>query len=454
MVSTGFEASPAASLLRPFVIFFQRQAASGIVLLAAAVAALAWANSPFSESYFNLWATIVAVSIGEFNISKPLLLWVNDGLMAVFFFVVGLEIKREVLTGELADARKAALSVSAALGGMLFPAGIYTLFNLGGPGARGWGVPMATDIAFALGVLALLGQRVPLALKVFLTAIAIADDLGAVLVIALFYTEKLALIVLLLGLVFLLLQVLLNRLGVRHPLPYAIVGMGLWVAFLKSGVHATIAGVLAAFTIPATRLIDATQFQRRAEVLLAEFAEDLRPGRTEPTADQRDALHSLAVASEALESPLQRLEHMLHPWVAFFVMPVFALANAGIALGAEGGIAFTSPVTIGTIVGLIVGKQVGVFLFSWLAVRLGIAALPNGVTWRQIWGVSLLCGIGFTMSLFIAGLAFPDPAMLDSAKIGILGGSLLAGLAGAGVLVWTSRGAGESPPGASPARSA
>lgn len=422
-----------AALLRPFQTFFRLESASGILLLLSALVALIWANSPLAESYFRLWNTRVTVDVTVLSVSKPLLLWINDGLMAAFFFVVGLEIKREVLMGELAAPKKAALSVAAALGGMVVPAGIYALLNAGGPGSAGWGVPMATDIAFTLGVIALLGSRVPLALKIFVTAVAIVDDLGAVLVIAIFYTEKLSLTTLGVGAAFLALMIGLNVAGVRRTWPYALLGFGLWLAFLKSGVHATIAGVLGALTIPANRLINAPEYLQRVQLMVTEFAEDVKPGRSELTEDQRDAVHSLEVASENVGTPLARLEHGMHPWVAFFIMPVFALANAGVALGGE--IELTSPVTLGVILGLLLGKQLGILVFSWLSVRLGIAALPGGASWRQMWGLSLLCGIGFTMSLFIASLAFADPALLDNAKVGILAGSLLSGLLGAAVLI-------------------
>jgi NhaA family Na+:H+ antiporter len=436
--------NPAARLLlRPFQVFFRLESASGLLLLGAALAALVWANSPAGGSYFRLWQTVGTAGLGGLTISKPLLLWINDGLMAIFFFVVGLEIKREVLIGELAEPKKAALPIAAAIGGMAVPAALYALFNTGGPGAPGWGVPMATDIAFALGVLALLGRRVPLALKIFVTAVAIVDDLGAVLVIALFYTEKVSLAMLGAGVAFLVALVLLNRSGVRRTWPYALLGAAVWVAFLKSGVHATVAGVLVALTIPARRRIDAPEFLRRAELLLAEFREDVAPGRREPTADQRDSLHALEGAAEKLGTPLTRLEHALHPLVAFFIMPVFALANAGVAV--EGNLLATlgQPVSLGVIVGLFLGKQVGVLGAAWLAARAGVAVMPVGVRWRQVWGVSLLCGIGFTMSLFIASLAFPDPALLDAAKVGILAGSLVSGLVGAAVLLRPAPGAAE-----------
>jgi NhaA family Na+:H+ antiporter len=430
---------PAPLLLRPFQTFFRLESASGILLLAAALAALVWSNSPAGPSYFELWQTVGTAGLGGLVITKPLLLWINDGLMAVFFLVVGLEIKREVLVGELASPKKAALSVAAAIGGMALPAAIYFAVNAGGPGAGGWGIPMATDIAFALGVLALLGSRVPLALKIFVTAVAIVDDLGAVVVIAIFYTEKLSPGILALGAAFVVGLAVLNRAGVRRTWPYALIGAAVWVAFLKSGVHATIAGVLVAMTIPARREIDAPQFLDRAERLLGEFREDVVPGRCAPTADQRDALHSLEQVTEQLGTPLVRLEHALHPWVAFFIMPVFALANAGVAV--EGSLTATlgSPVSLGIVLGLFFGKQAGILGAAWLAVKAGVAALPDGVAWRQVWGVSLLCGIGFTMSLFIAGLAFADPALLDGAKVGILAGSLLSGVAGSLALLRSGR---------------
>jgi NhaA family Na+:H+ antiporter len=285
---------------------------------------------------------------------------------------------------------------------------------------------------------------VPLALKVFVTAVAIVDDLGAVLVIAIFYTDKLSTGMLGVGAAFLLAMMLLNRSGVRRTWPYALLGAFLWLAFLKSGVHATIAGVLGAMAIPARRKIDAPEFLRRAEELLAEFRDDLLGGRSVPTEDQRDAVHSLEKAAENVTTPLARLEHALHPWVAFFIMPVFALANAGVAVG--DGLLGTlgSPVTLGIVLGLFLGKQAGILAAAWVAVKAGVAALPAGVAWRQVWGVSLLCGIGFTMSLFIASLAFGDAALLDDAKVGILAGSLVSGLAGAVALLWPARRGGAA----------
>ena len=429
------------TLLRPFQSFFKTEAAGGILLLAAAAVALVWANSPLVGAYNDLWGTYVTVGAGSFEISKPLLLWVNDGLMAIFFFVVGLEIKREVLAGELAEPRKAALAIAAALGGMVVPALLYTVVNLGSDKVTGWGIPMATDIAFALGVLALLGSRAPLALKVFLTAVAIVDDLGAVVVIALFYTAELNLAALVGSLVLVGVLVVVNRLGIQRPAVYGLIGLAVWVLMLKSGVHATIAGVLVALTIPATRKIDEVEFAERADGLLAQFAAGLTVGGSTPTPDQMHAVHSLEKACEQIETPLQRLEHGLHGLVAFFIMPVFALANAGVALGAGAAALVTDTVALGVMLGLVVGKPLGVMALAYLAVKTGLAALPSGVTWRHVMGVSFLTGIGFTMSIFIANLAFGAGPLLDSAKVGILAASVVSGVLGAVVLIGVAKSA-------------
>jgi NhaA family Na+:H+ antiporter len=428
-------------ILRAIVRFTRIFASSGVLLMAAAAVALGWANSPFAASHERLLATPFTVGAGALVISKPLLLWINDGLMAIFFFVVGLEIKREILVGELASPAKAALAIAAAAGGMAVPATIYWALNGGTPGAPGWGIPMATDIAFALGVLALIGERVPLALKVFLTALAIVDDLGAVAVIALFYTETVSWSALAGAGVVLLALVALNRLGARNPLPFVVLGLVLWVFVLESGVHATIAGVLLAFTIPASRRVDPAAFAARARSLVDAFERE-RGAPGELTSGQSDALGELESATEDVETPLARLEHALHPWVAFGVMPVFALANAGLRLDGDLASAATSRVALGIALGLLIGKQIGVLGAAWLAVRAGIASLPEGVRWRQVWGASLLAGIGFTMSLFIAGLAFPSPSLLAEAKLGILAGSLVAGIAGWIVLARVARNEG------------
>jgi NhaA family Na+:H+ antiporter len=366
-------------------------AAPGVALMVAALVAFTWANTPWSATYFQLLETPVAVAVGEAGLHKPLLLWINDGLMALFFLMVGLEVKREIAQGELSSLRKAALPVAAAIGGMVVPALLYAALNLGGPGQAGWAIPMATDIAFALGVLALLGDRVPSSLKVFLAALAVADDIGAVAVIALFYTSKLSLTALAVAAGLGALLLVLNRLRVQNLGLYLLVGAALWVAVLKSGVHATIAGVILAMAVP----------------LSGEEDDD--------------------------HSPLVHLEHTLHPWVSWLVLPIFALANAGVAVvGAD--LQLLHPVALGTAAGLLIGKSAGIPAFSWLAVRLDLGVLPDGATWRHVVGVGLLGGIGFTMSIFVAGLAFTDPALLDTAKLGILGSSLTAGVLGAALL--------------------
>lgn len=425
---------PMPNVLAPIREFLKLESAGGILLLGAAVLALVCANTPLAAYYGELIRVPAEIRIGPFEIAKPLLLWINDGLMAVFFFVVGLEMKREVVLGELATPARAVLSVIAALGGMIVPAAIYAALNAGGPGAAGWGIPMATDIAFALGVLALLGTRVPTSLKVFVTGVAIVDDLGAVLVIAVFYTAELVWPALAAAGLALLLLVVVNRAGIRSVTVYVLLGLALWLALLQSGVHAAIAGLLTALAVPARRVIDGAEFLRRVRRYTAEFAEHLALGPGEPAEDQRDAIRSLKAAVREVDAPLPRLENALHPWVAYVIMPVFALANAGVGLGGDLEAAFATPVTAGIVLGLFVGKQVGILGFSWLAVRGGVATLPEGAGWWQIWGVALLCGMGFTMSLFIAGLAFPGSALRDTAKLGILAASMLSGAAGLWVL--------------------
>jgi NhaA family Na+:H+ antiporter len=432
------EPLPIERLAKPFAMFAKQASAGGIVLLACALIAMLWANSPLGEYYFRLWSTPVEVRFGNLiDIDKPLLLWINDGLMAVFFFLVGMEIKRELLVGELRSPRKAALSMAAAVGGMVVPALIYVALNWGTPEIRGWGVPMATDIAFALGALALLGTRAPLALKVFLTALAIVDDLGAVLIIALFYTENIKVDALLYSLLFWGGMIAMNRLGVRNVLIYFIVSLGLWYFMLKSGVHATVAGVLGAFAIPVRSRIDPELFIARVREYLNQFDQPVTERTIILSPEQQSAVEAIEREALRVQSPLQRLEHQLHYFVAFFVMPVFALANAGVALGGEGGLNWTSRVIWGVALGLLIGKPLGITLFSWLAVRLGLAQLPQGINFVHIVGVGFLGGIGFTMALFIAGLAFRGDE-LNYAKLGILAGSALAGVIGFMMLrMWT-----------------
>ena len=416
--------------LRPFQDFAHRESSSGLLLLTCTAVALVWANSPWRDAYTNLWEIPITVGFGRYGIRESLHHWINDGLMAVFFFLVGLEIKREMLVGELASMRRAALPLAAALGGMLVPALLYVAVNGSGPGARGWGIPMATDIAFALGVLALLGPRIPLTLKIFLTALAIVDDIGAVLVIALFYTADLSVIALLWAGVLFVLLLACNGAGVRHPAPYTLLGVGLWLAFLQSGVHATVAGVLLAFTIPARTRIDANEFLVRSRRALSRFAAAGVAGANVLTSKtHQEALLALEGAAEAAQAPLQKLEDKLHGSVAFGIMPLFALANAGVPLSG-GAQALGNPVGLGIILGLVLGKPLGITLFAWLATKVGVAERPSDTSWGMLHGASWLGGIGFTMSLFIAGLALESAALLTQAKLGILTASLFAGAMG------------------------
>ncbi len=420
-------------LLAPFQRFAQTEAASGVVLLACTIMALAWANSPWSASYEHLWETEVTLGVGSLTARGTLHHLVNDGLMAVFFFLIGLEIKREMLAGELASLRQAALPIAGALGGMVVPALLYASLNAGGAGGPGWGVPMATDIAFALGVLALLGDRVPVGVRVFLAALAIADDIGAVLVIALFYSRGIAWDSLALAGGFVLLAIGANLAGVRRPWAYGAIGLALWAAVFASGIHSTIAGVLLAMTIPARTSIDEEHFLRRARRSLARFETVHEEGASalrDP--DHQAAVQHLERLAEQVQPPLLRLEHSLHGVVAFGIMPLFALANAGVPLGLSGVDARDGMrVALGVAAGLVLGKPIGITLFAWLAVRSRVATLPDGVTWRSIGGAGLLGGIGFTMALFVAGLAFGgQPELLLAAKLGILGASLIAGVGG------------------------
>ncbi|MGY2443685.1 Na+/H+ antiporter NhaA [Pseudomonas sp. SDO52101_S400] len=382
-----------------FTRFFQLEAASGLLLIAAAILALIINNSPLSWLYNGLLDTPVVAQIGALKIAKPLLLWINDGLMALFFLLIGLEVKREVLDGQLSKPSQIVLPGAAAIGGMLVPALIYWFLNRDNPAALdGWAIPTATDIAFALGVLALLGKRVPVSLKLFLMTLAIIDDLGAIVIIAIFYSGELSTLSLGLAAACIAALVAMNRLGVVKLGPYMIIGLILWVCVLKSGVHATLAGVTLAFCIP------------------------LRTKNAEP-------------------SPLLTLEHALHPWVAYGILPLFAFANAGLSLTGVTAESFTHHVPMGIAVGLLLGKTVGVFGLTWLAVKIGIAALPQGANWGQVLGVAILCGIGFTMSLFVGSLAFvpgaSEYAGMD--RMGILTGSVFAALIGYAVTLAASR---------------
>jgi len=422
---------PVETIVRPFQEFANRASSSGILLIAAATAALVWANSPWAESYTGLWGTKLSVGLGSFSIEKDLTHWINDGLMAIFFLVVGLEVKREILVGELSSPRRAALPFAAAVGGAVLPAAIYLVVNYGTEGVSGWGIPMATDIAFALGVLALLGEGIPIGLKVLMTALAIADDILAIMVIALFYTSDISWSALAVGAAFLVALIVANLAGVGKPLVYGLMGIGLWLCFLQSGVHATIAGVLLAMTVPASSFIDTEEFLKRSRGLLDHFEQVRDQGDAVLRNEERQGtLHALNRANEDVEPPLQEIEHALHPWVVFVIMPLFALANAGVVLGEDFAATLLSPVSLGIVAGLLLGKQFGITLFAWLAVKSGISEMPQGVSWLHIYGVGWLAGIGFTMSLFISDLAFAGSSLLDVAKSGILAASLIAGIAG------------------------
>ena len=420
--------------------FINKESAGGILLLLMAVAAILWANSAYGGTYFALWTeTKFTVGIGDAVLSKPLILWINDLLMAIFFLVVGLEIKRELLVGELSSLRKATLPIAAAVGGMLVPALVYSIFNVGGTGASGWGIPMATDIAFSLGILALLGSRAPAGLRIFLTALAIADDLGAILVIALFYTAQLNVMALVSALVILAVLAGVAKAGVRNVWWFILPGMIVWFLFLKSGVHATIAGVLLAFVIPVRTKIDTDSFFTQMSGYLKEFRENGEPGNhILKNPERQEALYRMRETADHIETPLEKIEHALLPFVSFLIMPIFALANAGVMIGG-GGFHAGDPVFLGVLLGLFAGKPLGIFFFTYLAVKSGIAALPEGVNYGHILGAGMLAGVGFTMSLFIGNLAFTDAALLEAAKIGILAGSFISAVAGVIALMWFGR---------------
>ena len=420
-----------------FQRFFRTETAGGSVLLLFGIAALVLANSPLAEAYERLWQIRLTFGTTEHSLSLTLHQWINDGLMPVFFLLVGLEIKRELIVGELASVRKAALPIAGAIGGMIVPATVYWMCNMSGQNARGWGIPMATDIAFALGALALIAPHAPAGARLFLAALAIVDDMGAVLVIAIFYSHALAWNALIVAALIVSLLIGLNAMGVRRLWPYLLGGIALWYFVHESGVHATVAGVALAFTIPTHTRINAVEFSRKARGFLARF------DRTESgdslvltSKGQQEAVFAIEHASKAVTAPILRLEHALHNFSAFVVMPLFAFANAGVRIG---GPFRHAEVAIGVLLGLVIGKPLGITAVALGAVKSGIAQLPRGLGWASLLGYACLAGIGFTMSLFIAMLAFDESGPVNAAKSGILAGSLLAGLAGAIVLRLASR---------------
>ncbi len=419
----------------PFVRFTRIEAASGLVLLLAAIVAIVWANSRWSATYFEILETPLVIDFGPFQFDEDFQHLINDGLMAIFFFVVGLEIKRQVVHGDLSDPKTASLPVMAAVGGMIFPALIYIWINLdaGEAAIRGWGVPMATDIAFAVGVLAILGSRIPSGARLFLLTLAIADDIGAITIIAIFYTDELKLGYLVMAIGGLFLAVVATRVGVRSLAFYVPLGVIVWFLTFESGVHATLAGVALGLLTPARPMYPSHEFDRRARAILDSFPDEPDTPEAREHADH-EALLLSEISSEAV-APLSRLEYRLQIWSSFLVVPLFALANAGVDFrGIDIGDALTSTVAMGVTAGLVLGKTIGISLLSFVTVKTGLGRLPEGTGWLHIVGLSVVSGIGFTVALFIASLAFEDPALNDLAKVGIFAGSLLAGAVGAAIL--------------------
>lgn len=419
---------PIARIVEPLVHFLHIESASGVLLLFCTLAALGLANSPFSQDFLAFWQTPLGLVLGSFEIHHSLKHWINDGLMAIFFFVIGLEVKRELVLGELREWRLAALPLTAAAGGMIVPATLYLTFQWGEAGESGWGIPMATDIAFVVGCLAVLGQRAPHSLRILLLSLAIADDIGAILVIAFGYTDHVQLSALGWGILGLVLISFLSRVGVRSIPVYFFAGAGVWFAFHESGVHATIAGVILGLQTPAHPWVSDSLFSE----IIEQLRRVLRGGSWQGPKERRAVLRSVMRAAQETVSPLERLENMLHPWVSFVIMPLFALANAGVLLQLE---ALRDPIAIAVIVGLSVGKPLGIMVFSWIAVRVGLARLPSGISWSILTAGGVLAGIGFTMSLFIATLALSDSA-LDAAKVGVLAGSTVSAIVGMALLFW------------------
>ena len=418
-------------VLRPLRDFLHTEAAGGVVLLIAALVAIVWANSPWKASYVELWHTRLAIDLGGHVLDLDLRDWVNDGLMAVFFFVVGLEIKRELVEGELREPRRAALPAIAAVGGMAVPAAIYLAFNAGGAGADGWGIPVATDIAMAVGVLSLLGARVVPSLRLFLLALAIVDDIGAILIIAVFYSAHVDLVMLAEAGVIVVVVGLVRKAGVQQVLVYVVLGAALWLCLHESGIHATLTGVILGLMAP-------TRPVRHRDLI---DADELDVSTVEQA-------RATVVTARRSVSVVEWLEHLLHPWTSFVIVPLFALANAGVPVTADAlSAAASSPITYGVVVGLVVGKLIGVTTFTWLATRLGIGDLPPGATWSGVVGIGALAGIGFTVSLFVTALAFDDAVRQDEAKIGILAASLIAAVLGSLLLSRRRRAGAVGAPG-------
>lgn len=425
--------------LSPFQKFVNIESLSGILLFGAMLLALILANSPLAAKFQSIWDYKIGISASGFELIKPLILWINDGLMAIFFFLIGLEIKRELLLGELNSVKKATFPLFAAIGGMVIPVVLFLVLNNNPETTRAWGIPMATDIAFSLAILKLLGNRIPIGLKVFLIAFAIVDDLGAVLVIAVFYSEEIKWGLIGIAIIMLAILFFLSSKKIYIWSLSLVFAAVIWVLFLKSGIHPTIAGVLLAFTIPIRQKIDLDTYVNGLCVVVDRIRDSSNPDSSLLSSKQIEEIDNLEDWTEKVQSPLQHLEHKLHHWVAFLIMPVFALSNSGVQLGGEGmDLHLTLSGTIA--ISLVAGKLIGVALFSWFAIKLGVAELPIGVNYKQIIGVALLAGVGFTMSIFVANLAFPEQQMLlDSSKLGILAGSVFAGLVGYLILRFSSK---------------
>lgn len=424
-----------------FTQFLHNESIGGVLLLICAVISVVCANIPALNFFHEIWTKEAGFFIGNLDMHMSLNVWINDGLMAIFFFVVGLEIKREMLVGELSSFKHAALPIFAAIGGMIVPAIIYSIFNAGTPSSNGWGIPMATDIAFAIGILSLLGNRVPLGLKIFLTALAIVDDLGAIIVLALFYpTHELHFDMLLYAAAVILILFLLNRTKVQNPLFYILPGIVLWWFILQSGIHATIAGVILAITIPSRTAINEVKFIVRIKYLLEKF-KSVSNSEVEVLANprQQHIIHQMHKYVEDINPLMHKFESALHPWVTFLIMPVFALANSGVEISIGQYCDSIPLVAQGIFFGLLFGKPIGIFLFSLLSVKLGIAELPDGTKWKQIFSLGIIAGIGFTMSIFIDSLAFNDVEMIDAGKAAILITSSVAALVGLGAMYLTCR---------------
>jgi NhaA family Na+:H+ antiporter len=422
--------------------FIHQESFGGFLLIGVTIIAVIWANSSYYEVYNHIWHNVkMGFSFGDFELKGDLHHWVNDGLMAIFFFVIGLEIKREVMDGELSSFKSAILPIGAAIGGMLVPALVYVAFNYDNPqNIDGWGIPMATDIAFALGLLSLLGNRVHPNLKIFLTALAIADDLGAILVIAFFYTESIDMTGIIYAMIFLGVLFGANKLGVRKTAFYAIVGLGgVWLSFIYSGVHATIAGVLVAMAIPSKPKISGKKYFEKLKSLLLGSKFSTSENMSIISSEEAHTLSDVIKFTKEAESPSQKLEHILHPFSAFFILPIFALANAGVRI--EGSLMelLLHPISLGIIAGLVLGKLLGISLFTHLIVKMNITSLPKGMDFRQVYGASLLAGIGFTMSIFISDLAFSDNESIQIAKVGVFAASIFAAILGMTLLSFPSK---------------